>query len=216
MYKSISLIIFSLLFVLITNNLSAKDIPGYAYGESNLETAPYTLKDLQLLKTTVLFTEDDAKWLRKSRKVLEPHAEEILDTWYGFVGSHPHLIYYFSNKKGEADANYLARVRARFIQWVYDTADANYDQDWLNYQYEIAKRHHHIGKNKIDDVQSVDHIHFRYVVALLYPVTATLKPFLERSEYSPEEVNAMHQAWVKSVLMQTILWSHPYINANEF
>ncbi len=191
-------------------------IPGYAYGDPKLPKAPYTLEDLEKLKATVLFTEEDARWLRKSRKVLEPHAKEILDTWYGFVGATPHLLYYFSNKAGEADANYLARVRQRFMQWIYDTAEANYDQDWLNYQYEIGRRHHRIGKNRTDNAEAPDHIPFRYNVALVYPITTTLKPFLARGDHSPTEIDAMHQAWIKSVLMQAILWSHPFVNPGNF
>ena len=193
-----------------------QDIAGYTHGDKSLATSPFTLADLETLKATVLFTEEDAKWLQESRKVLEPHAEEILDTWYGFVGATPHLLYYFNDSEGQPDGEYLARVRARFIQWIYDTADANYDQNWLNYQYEIGRRHHRVAKNKTDNATGPDHIPFRYVVALHYPVTATLKPFLERSGHSPEEVNAMHQAWIKSVLMQTILWSHPYVTQGDF
>ncbi len=191
-------------------------IPGYTFGDVGLAKAPFTLKDLEALKATVLFTEDDAKWLRKSRKVLEPHAEEILDTWYGFVGATPHLLAYFSSSEGKPDPQYLARVRQRFIRWIYDTADAEYGQDWLNYQYEIGLRHHRIKKNKTDNAKAVNHIPARYVIALTYPVTATLKPFLERSDYAPDEVNAMQQAWIKSVLIQTILWTQPYFNEGDF
>nr|WP_245929454.1 protoglobin domain-containing protein [Agarilytica rhodophyticola] len=179
-------------------------------------TAPYTLDDLEKLKATVLFTEDDAKWLRKSRKVLEPQAEKILDTWYGFVGSTPHLLAYFSDAKGKPDSRYLGRVRQRFIQWIYDTADANYDQNWLNYQYEIGVRHHRKGKNKTDNARAIKHIHGRYVVALTYPVTATLRPFLENSDYSAKEIDAMQQAWIKSVLIQSILWTEPYFKKGDF
>jgi len=78
-------------------------IPGYTYGDKSLTEAPFTLEDLETLKATVLFTEEDANWLRKSRKVLEPSAEEILDTWYGFVGGTPHLLAYFSSKEGKPD-----------------------------------------------------------------------------------------------------------------
>ena len=191
-------------------------IPGYTYGDQVVAKAPFTLEDLDALKATVLFTEEDAQWLRKSRKVLEPSAEEILDTWYGFVGATPHLLAFFSSKDGKPDGEYLSRVRQRFIQWIYDTSDANYDQDWLNYQYEIGLRHHRIKKNKTDNAKAVSHIPARYVIALTYPVTATLKPFLERSDYSEDEVNAMQQAWVKSVLIQTILWTHPYFNEGDF
>ncbi len=204
-------------FILALSSVTtASDISGYTRGHPDVKTAPYSLDDLELLKATVLFTKEDADWLRESRKVLEPHAEEILDTWYGFVGSNPHLLYYFQDENGKPNAEYLARVRERFIQWIFDTADAKYDQDWLNYQYEIGLRHTRVSKNRTDKVKSVDHINYRYVMALLYPVTATLKPFLEKGDHSQEEVNAMHQAWIKSVLIQLILWSHPYIKEGDF
>ena len=218
MKKSMTLLVLSLVYF-VSLPSSADDhtsIPGYAFGHPKLKTAPYTLSDLDNLKATVLFTEEDAKWLRKSKNVLAPQAEEILDTWYGFVGATPHLLYYFSSEEGRPDGNYLARVRQRFIQWIYDTADADYDQDWLNYQYEIGLRHHRLGKNITDKAKAVDHIPARYVIALTYPVTATLKPFLANSEYSPQEVDAMHQAWIKTVLMQTILWTHPYFKEGDF
>ena len=218
MKKIITTIICSLI-LLPMSALAEKnttDIPGYTYGSKQLAKAPYSLLDLEALKATVLFTEEDAEWLRKSRKVLEPQAEKILDTWYGFVGSTPHLLHYFSSKEGKPDKNYLDRVRQRFIQWIYDTADANYDQDWLNYQYEIGLRHHRKGKNKTDNAKAVKHIPARFVIALTYPVTATLKPFLENSDYSAEEVNKMHQAWTKSVLIQTILWTQPYFKKGDF
>ena len=51
---------------------SKTDIPGYSYGSAALAMAPYSPADLETLKATVLFTEEDAKWLRKSRQVLEP------------------------------------------------------------------------------------------------------------------------------------------------
>ncbi len=31
-----------------------------------------------------------------------------------------------------------------------------------------------------------------------------------------EEVEKMHQAWLKSILLQVILWSQPYIKDGEF
>ncbi|MEM9302594.1 MAG: protoglobin domain-containing protein [Pseudomonadota bacterium] len=199
----------------VAGALAAK-AAGYTHGASELATAPFTIDDLDGLRATLLLTDEDIGWLRRSRAVLEPHADEILDTWYGFVGANPHLLYYFHDAAGAADGEYLARVRARFRQWILDTADANYDQAWLDYQYEIGRRHHRVSKNVTDGVTGPNHIPFRYVVALTYPVTATLKPFLERGGASPEDVNAMHQAWLKAVLLQVILWSHPYIIDGDF
>lgn len=207
----------ALTVLLLSAGLSAQtSIAGYDHGSATLARAPYTLEDLERLKTTLLFTKEDARWLRASAAVLAPHTEEILDTWYGFVGATPHLLAYFSSSQGTPDTNYLARVRARFGRWIQDTANADYDQDWLDYQYEIARRHHRIGKNVTDGAEAIDHIHLRYVIALTVPVTSTLKPFLARGDHPPEVVDAMYQAWLKSVLLQTILWSEPYTNAGDF
>ncbi|MEM6569405.1 MAG: protoglobin domain-containing protein [Planctomycetota bacterium] len=187
--------------------------PSYA----STSASPLSLDDLARLQEVMLFGPDDVAALRKSREVLRPHVEEILDTWYGFVGSKPQLLQYFADSNsGAPDARYLAEVRKRFAGWIDDTARAEYDEEWLAYQHEIGLRHHTTNKNDTDGVDSIDIVHFRYLVALHVPVTATLRPFLERGDHSPEEVDAMHRAWEKSVLLQAILWSAPYVNDGEF
>ena len=193
------------------------DTPGYTYATAQVQRSPLTLEDLELLKGSLLFGEEDERALRMSLPVLEPQVEDILDVWYGFVASTPQLVRYFSDAEtGEPDPAYLGAVRKRFGQWILDTARAEYDQAWLDYQHEIGLRHHSTKKNRTDGADSVPIIHFRYLPALSYPVTATLKPFLRKGGHSPEEVEAMHQAWIKSVLLQSILWSHPYVRDGEF
>lgn len=192
-------------------------IPGYTSGQKSVAAAPYTLKDLDSLKKTLLFTDEDAIYLRKSKEILADQTDAILDVWYGFVASTPELVEYFKNvKTGQPDGDYLGAVRKRFGQWILDTADANYNQAWLDYQYEIGLRHSKIKKNKTDHVKSVSQINFRYLPALTIPVTTTLKPFLAKKGASAADVEKMHAAWVKSVLLQTILWSHPYIREDQF
>lgn len=105
---------------------------------------------------------------------------------------------------------------ASALQWILDTAAANYDQQWLDYQYEIGLRHHRTAKNKTDKVESVDIINYRYLPALIYPVSATLKPFLANKGHAAAEVDKMHQAWIKSVLLQVILWTQPYVKDGDF
>ncbi len=196
---------------------TAKPIPGYRYGDAALARSPVSLKDLELLKQALLFTDEDVHHLRRAGEILKPQTEEILDVWYGFVGSHPHLIHYFSNKQtGEPDQRYLARVRARFGKWIEDTTDADYDQAWLDWQHEIGVRHHVSGKNKADDAPSVDQIHLRYIIAFIVPISATIKPFLTKGDASPEQVEQMHAAWTKAVTLQAILWSYPYVKDGEF
>jgi hypothetical protein len=192
-------------------------IPGYDYGSPALARSPVSPADFELLKKTVLFTAEDEAALRQSRQILEPQVEAILDVWYGFVAANPHLVSAFCDPAtGQPDAHYLEAVRRRFGRWILDTAEARYDQAWLDYQHEIGLRHHRSKKNRTDAARGSDHVPFRYLVALLYPVTATLRPFLEKGNATPAEVDRMHQAWIKSVLMQVILWSWPYVKEGDF
>jgi Protoglobin len=192
------------------------DIPGYTYGTDAVPRSPVSLQELELLRATLLLGEDDVAALRRSGEILAPQVEEILDVWYGFVGANPHLLAAFSGPDGRPDQAYLDAVRRRFGRWILDTARADYDQAWLDYQHEIGRRHTRGGKNRTDGARAADHIPLRYVLALLVPVTTTLKPFLANGGAGAEEVEAMHQAWVKAVLLQVILWSHPYVREGDF
>ena len=199
------------------NAQSAPAIPGYTMGQKSLAKAPYSLAELDSLKKTLLFSDDDVRYLRMSKAILADQTEAILDVWYGFVAATPELVVFFKNNKtGAPDGAYLGAVRKRFGQWITDTADANHDQAWLDYQYEIGLRHTTAKKNKTDKADSVPLVNFRYLSALMIPVTTTLKPFLARKGASAADVEKMHAAWVKSVLMQTILWSYPYVREGQF
>jgi len=196
--------------------VSQTAIPGYTYGTDAVPRSPVSLQELELLQATLLLGEDDLAALRRSGDILGPQIEEILDVWYGFVGDNPHLLAAFSNAQGQPDQHYLAAVRRRFGQWILDTARATFDQAWLDYQHEIGVRHTRRGKNRTDGVDAADHIPLRYVLALLVPITTTLKPFLAKGGATPDQVEAMHQAWVKSVLLQVILGSQPYVREGDF
>ncbi|MBS1949357.1 MAG: protogloblin ApPgb [Bacteroidetes bacterium] len=190
-------------------------IKGYDYGMPALEKSPVTLEDLSLLKKTLLWTDEDDKFLKLAGEVLKDQTSEVLDLWYGYVGANDHLLYYFT-KNGQPDMGYLTAVRARFGQWILDLCQKPYDQDWLNYQHEIAKRHHSLKKNKTDHVDAVPIIHYRYLTAFIYPITATIKSFLSKKSNSQAEADAMHNAWFKAVTLTTILWTYPYVNKGEF
>jgi hypothetical protein len=196
--------------------MSQTDIPGYTYGTDAVPRSPVSLDELELLQATLLLGNDDLAALRRSGDLLAGHVEEILDVWYGFVGANPHLLAAFTGPDGQPDQTYLAAVRRRFGRWILDTARADYDQDWLDYQHEIGLRHHRSAKNRTDGARAADHIPLRYVLALLVPITTTLKPFLAEGGAAPDEVEAMHQAWVKAVLLQAILWSHQYVRDGDF
>jgi hypothetical protein len=191
-------------------------IPGYTYGTDAVERSPVTPEEFELLKQSALFDEDDIRYLRMSYDVLKDQVEDILDVWYGFIGSTPQLVATFTDSAGKPIEEYLKAVRKRFGQWILDTARGEYDQAWLDYQHEIGLRHHRAKKNRTDGVQGSPIVPFRYLFPVVYPVTFTLKPFLARGGHGPEEVEKMYNAWLKSCLLQMTLWARPYVGGEDF
>lgn len=197
--------------------MTTKSIAGYTAGTTAVAHSPVTLQELELIKMTALFGPEDVEWLRRSREVLADQVEQVLDVWYGFVGSNPHLVATFAARKsGQPLGQYLEAVRHRFGQWILDTAGASYDQAWLDYQDEIGLRHHRHRKNRTDGVDAAEVVPFRYLVPIVFPITHTLKPFLAKKGHSADDVEKMHAAWVKSVLIQMALWSRPYVAASDW
>ncbi len=190
-------------------------IKGYGYGSASLATSPVSMHDLALLKKTLLWSDEDDRYLHMAGEVLTDQTDAVLDLWYGYVGGNAHLLHYFT-KAGQPNMDYLGAVRARFGQWILDLCNRPYDQDWLNYQHEIALRHHSTKKNQTDGVDTVPIIHARYLVAFIYPITATIKGFLGNKGHNAADVDAMHNAWFKAVTLTTLLWCQPFFRENEF
>lgn len=192
--------------------MAVKDaIPGYTYGTDEVAKSPVSSEELDLLKQTVLFGADDERALRQAGEVLADQAEEVLDVWYGFVADHPHLVHYFSGADGSPNGEYLGRVRARFAQWIHDLCGREWDRAWLDYQEEIALRHTTVAKNRTDGAEGAPpEVALRYLIAFIYPITATIRPFLAEAGHSEEQIEAMHQAWFKAVTISTLLWARPY------
>jgi hypothetical protein len=188
---------------------SADTIPGYTYG--SVPPSPVTRADLDLLLDTLLWTDDDKAALRLAGEVLADQIDDVLDLWYGYVGSKPHLVASFAGRDGQPDANYLAAVRARFGQWIRDLTTREFDETWLAYQEEIGRRHHESAKGRTDGVESpATYVPLRYMVAFIWPITATIRDFLAKKGHSPADVDRMHQAWFKAVTLSTALWVRPY------
>ncbi len=192
-------------------------IPGYTSGTRAVARSPISLDDFALMQRSVLFGEEDVQALRQSHDVVKDQVEAILDVWYGFVGSQPHLLASFTHRdSGAPIGDYLGGVRRRFGQWILDTARADYNQAWLDYQHEIGLRHHRAKKNQTDGAASTALVPFRDLFLLVVPVTTTLKPFLAKRGAPAADVEVMHAAWVKSCLLQLTLWSHPYVKDGDF
>ncbi|MFD4242107.1 protoglobin domain-containing protein [Streptomyces sp. NPDC058525] len=188
--------------------MSAQPPTGYDYGSTL--PSPVSREELVRLEASVLFTAEDEQALRMAGDVLEDQVEDILDVWYAFVASHPHLVAYFATPDGTVLNDYLTRVRARFGQWIMDTCRRPHNEDWLSYAHEIGLRHTKAKKNQTDTADSVRSVPLRYMVAFIYPITATMRPFLANKGHDETAVESMYQAWFKSVTLQTALWLQPY------
>jgi hypothetical protein len=197
--------------------VSSGRIPGYAYGMPHLDDFPMSDEEFEQLKKTVLLSEEDFRYLRLAGEVLRDQIDDVLDLWYSWVGSNPHLVYYFGDKKtGQPIPEYLEAVRRRFGQWIRDLCERAYDREWLRYQLEIGLRHNRAKKNRTDGVNSVDHIPMRYMVAFIVPITLTIRPFLEKKGHPKEVVEKMHQAWFKAVTLSVALWCYPYAREGDW
>ena len=169
------------------------------------------------MKKSALFSEQDVFYLRFSHDVLADQVDDLLKTWRGIIFDHPHLRAYDEDAKtGQVDTEYAKSVGKRFGQWVLDTAKAEFDQSWLDYQYEIGLRHHRTKKNKTDGGHTAQHIRARDLIAFTSAIVVPMKPYLAKKGHPPEVVNRMYEAWWKAVILSVTLWSQPYIREGDF
>jgi hypothetical protein len=189
----------------------AEEIRGYTYGSTEVSTSSISLLELEKLKTTVGFTAEDEAALRIAGDVLVDQTEQIVLHWRsGIIANIPNLARHSRTPEGQPNPEYLNRSNLRFQQWILDTCLRPYDQDWLNYQQEIALRHTSAKKNQTDQVQSTPYVPLRDVIAFIPVMNETIKPYLGAKGHSSEDVEKMHRAWCKSLQLQVALWSRSY------
>jgi hypothetical protein len=185
---------------------------GYTYGDASVSISPVTMEELERLKISVGFTEDDRRWLQMAGEVLSDQVKAIVTRWRSeIIASIPHLARHSRSLDGDKLPGYLAQSNLRFEQWILDTCLREYDQDWLNYQYEIALRHTSAKKNVTDRVESTAFVPYRDIAAFTSVLVETMKPYLAAKGHSEAEVNAMHLAWAKFLQLQIALWAQVYV-----
>jgi hypothetical protein len=191
----------------------AKGISAYTYGTAAVSQSRISLKELDELKVSVGFTAEDELHLRMAGAVLDGQTNEIVAHWRsGIIAGIPHLARHSRTPDGEPIPKYLAQSNLRFEQWILDTCLRPYDQDWLNYQHEIALRHTSLKKNQADGVESTPYVPFRDIMAFVAVLNDTIKPYLARRGNSSDEVDGMHRAWCRSIQLQMALWTRLYMD----
>ena len=191
----------------------AEQIPGYTYGGAEVAQSPVWMAQLDELRTSTGFTDEDQHYLQLAGEVLSGQTRQIVAHWRSqIIAGIPHLSRHSKTPEGNPIPEYLAKSNLRFEQWILDTCLRPYDQEWINYQHEIALRHTAAKKNKTDGVRSTPHVPFRDIIAFVAVMNETIKPYLAAKGHSSEEVEKMHRAWSKSLQLQLALWANPYSN----
>jgi hypothetical protein len=193
--------------------IDAEEIPGYTYGSKDIKPSSVSLRELEELKETVGWTDDDSIYLRLAGDILEDQTKQIVDHWRnGIITGIPNLARHSQTPEGDRIPEYVARSGKRFEQWILDTCLRPYDQDWLDYQMEIARRHTSEMKNKVDGVRSTLYVPLRDIMAFIAVMNETIKPYLASKGHSTGDVDKMHLAWRKSLHLQITLWTKLYMD----
>jgi hypothetical protein len=176
----------------------------------NSAKSNWTLEELARLKTAAGLNEEDHYYLSLAGQVLADQADEMVNAWRARIGANEHLAHWFQKPDGQPDDRYKAAVKPRFVQWVIDTCTRPYDQAWLDYQEEIGLRHTPEKKNATDQAGAPPLVPLRYLVAFTSVIITTTREFLGNQGHSPEQIEQMHAAWTKAVLLSVALWSRPF------
>lgn len=190
-----------------------EQIPGYTYGTDDAAPSPLTMQDLERLKAVVGLTPDDEQALREAAETLADQADDMVTAWRTRLGDLPFMRPYSGHPDGTPNPEYGAASKPRFDRFVIDACTRPLDQDWLNYQQEIGLRHTRAKKNVTDHADSLDHIPLRYLLAFTAVVITTARDYLAAKGAPPEQVDRMHAAFTKSVMLHVTVWTRPYADA---
>jgi len=195
---------------------TAEHISGYLYGSSEVPISSISVLDLANLQISAGFTEEDERYLRLAGEVLGDQAKQVVEHWRSrIIASIPNLARHSRSPEGNPLPDYLAASNLRFEQWILDTCLRPYDQDWINYQQEIALRHTTLKKNKVDGVQSTPYVPLRDIIAFLAVMNETIRPYLAAKGHSAADVDGMHRAWCKSMQLQLAIWVRVYMGSDQ-
>ena len=189
----------------------SKHMHGYNYGDAGVGPSPVSVEDLASLKVSAGFTDEDERYLRMAGEVLAEQTKAVVDEWRnGIIAGIPNLARHSRALDGKPIPEYAENSGLRFEQWILDTCLRPYDEDWINYQQEIALRHTSAKKNMVDSVQSTPYVPLRDIIAFIAVINETIKPHLAAKGHSAQEMEQMHSAWCKSIQLQMALWTRAY------
>ena len=82
----------------------SEHIPGYSYGAAEVAKSPVSTLDLEKLKTSAGFTEEDQRYLQLAGEVLTGQTKQIVNHWRsGIIASVPNLARHSRSPEGTRD-----------------------------------------------------------------------------------------------------------------
>ncbi len=166
--------------------------------------SPPAAEELDLLKQMVLFSADDERALGRVWKVLAGRSDDYLDVLLGLTAAHPRLQRALTGLDGDLPAARLETARAGFRRWLATTCARPYDPSW------VARLYAAVGADEAGGWGGAAP-GFRYLNLLVYPLTATVRPFLAGGGHDGGDIERMHQAWMKSMILQATLLGRGYV-----
>jgi hypothetical protein len=185
-------------------------IAGYTYGTDEAVESLLSLEDLERLKAVVWLTPEDEEALRDAAEILAGQADDMVTAWRARLGGLPFMRPYSGHPDGTPNPEYGAASKPRFDRFIIDACTRPLDRDWLNYQHEIGLRHTRAKKNRTDHADSLDHIPMRYLLAFTAVVITTARDRLAATGATAEQVDRMHAAFTKSVMLHVTVWTRAY------
>lgn len=185
-------------------------IPGYDYGQSDVPRSPVSMEELKEIEATIGWTEKDRELLQRHSDIFTRRAEEMVDAWRSLIGSQAYLAKWFFGHDGKPDDEYKAKVKARFVQWVIDASLKPHDQEWLDYQEEIGRRHTPEKKNQTDGSNTPPVVPLRFLISFATTVAITTRKFFVEAGVRDDELLKLSDAWTKAVQLHVSLWTRPY------
>ena len=128
------------------------------------------------------------------------------------LGELPFMIPYSHHPDSTPNPEHGAASKPRFDRWIIDACTRPFDQHRLNYQHEIGLRHTTARTNRTDQADSLDHVPMRYLHAFTAVVIATAREHLAARGASPDQVDRMHAAFTKSVMLHVTVWTRAYVD----
>jgi len=164
-------------------------------------------EETDLLWRIGLFAADDERALRKLWRVLKGQTDDYLDMVLGMVAAYPTLAAACQESLGSS-VDGSAAVRPLFREWLSQTCLTPREPSWLRRLYSLGSDP---SPERSMQAISMKLPGFRYLIALSFPLVATLRSLLVGAGLGHQDIERMQSALLKAILLQVALLSKLYV-----